>query len=236
MQLSRIHPSYDSWPHSYELNHQKILCAVGGAMKKIIVYIAFLLLVMFSGNAGAVNVAGYDFDDNAFADVLLSSFGSFVTYDGDLESQIVGYDLGDRAYSFTPGAYVQVGFTDNLVYNGPGYDLAIFEIGDNALFDVSMTLGGPTITYTTFHTPYNAIGGHINVALLDLDDFGFGAGAIVSDIVLGMDNDSTNWPVPSLTAVGAFNSITAPVPEPATMLLLGTGLIGFAGFRRRFKK
>jgi hypothetical protein len=51
-------------------------------------------------------------------------------------------------------------------------------------------------------------------------------------------NDSFTQVLVELNGQGlyAVYDNTAPVPEPATMLLLGTGIIGFIGTRRKGKK
>jgi len=41
---------------------------------------------------------------------------------------------------------------------------------------------------------------------------------------------------PRINELDGYGSATTPVPEPSTMLLLSSGLIGLWGLRRKFKK
>jgi hypothetical protein len=202
-------------------------------MKKLITICLVGAMALGFGIVSAANatvvVGGYSFDDNAFADYLISSSGSYLTSGGSLESCVTGANVNTWAGSWSSGAYLDLGFSDNYLVNGPGNDLALFDLGVEATFEVSVTIGGTTYLYDTFYTGYSGAGYNLNLALVNLDDFGLAAGTLLSHIVIGMDNLGHSDTPPALAVAGALNSI----PEPATVTLLGLGALSLIHRKRR---
>ena len=185
--------------------------------------------------ASAVTIGGFTFEDNAFADSLDGSLGTFTTDPpGDtLESVLTDIDENTGAFSRDFGALVQLGFTDNSVVNGTGTDLVLFELGTGSVdrVGVSLEFGGTEVLYD-FSSPTGISG--LNAAEINLDDFGIAADASISSVIIRLDIESGQMTVPLLTEVGALNSATVnPVPVPAAVWMFGTGVIGLVGIGRR---
>ncbi|HDM77163.1 MAG TPA: hypothetical protein ENG51_11960 [Deltaproteobacteria bacterium] len=206
-------------------------------MKKLMILISATILVvsLVASANSATFVAGLWFDDNAFADKIFypyvgSDHTNYVTSVGGSQSEVVtDADLSTYLYCNTvgsPGVFMQIDFLDNKLINGPGPDLALFELGTNDRFDVMIGT-----TYKTFNTTYTGYrvgidhrNVNVNAALIDLSEWNLFSGAVIGSVTVRLDLRTPPYnTVPTLAVVGALNSTPVPIVPSSILLLSGAG-------------
>ncbi len=226
-------------------------------MLKRFIPVLVLAMLALAGRAQAstITLGTFNFDSNLFGNTLTESDGG--TFRNQNWLNVVNANPGN------PGALTGANFDTGIanigsggspiytigyntpILNGAGNDLAIVEDTFSAdTYRVAVSTDGTNFsgflsfadslgTNTGVGRSYFYSGGGpfsttLNVIPMDLSAFGIASGqGIVAVRITGASEADLN-------RVAGFATTNAPVPEPATMTLVGTGVLaGLSRLRRR---
>ncbi|WP_195819443.1 VPLPA-CTERM sorting domain-containing protein [Roseobacter sp. MH60115] len=205
-----------------------------------------LALTLFAGAAQAATVGPFTFNDNAFADnasiatTLAGTRGPAVNPAGAADGNLsTASNLND--------SFVEIFFTDNVLVNGPGFDIVIFVNSNNNVIRLSTgpDTNSPTrdtgvsFDFISVSAEGNTSGFGIVGGRIDLSDLGFADGAEVTD-GLFLSRGGVFTTVWDVAALNSRDVVIDPdpdpdpnvVPLPAGLSLL-LGALGVLGVLRR---